>query len=242
MSEIRAVLFDLDDTLWPVVPTIIRAETQMFDWLTQHAPAVAAQFSIDSLRERRKELLIAHPEYAINLEALRRAGLLEAFTETGENPAKVDEAMAIFIQARNAVAIYEDVLPILDRLRPWVMLGSISNGTADLATIGLADYFQVSIAARYFGKGKPDPAIFQAACDQLGIAPSEAAYIGDDPLLDVAGAQQAGLAGIWINRSGVEPSQVLPDHVYPDAIFTSLFELEQWLKERKAIASKPVCG
>ena len=42
LSRIRAITLDLDDTLWPVWPTIHRAEQVLSDWLMQHAPATAA--------------------------------------------------------------------------------------------------------------------------------------------------------------------------------------------------------
>jgi putative hydrolase of the HAD superfamily len=207
----------------------MQAETLLFDWLRTYVPGVAQRHSIESLREERRLLMAARPEFALNLEELRRVALMHAFKEAGENLARLEPAMEVFIRARNAVILYEDVLPSLDRLKARVTLGTISNGTADLHAIGLAHYFQVSYAARVFGKAKPDPGIFLAACEALQIAPHEAAYVGDDPLLDVAGAQNAGLHAVWINRSGVEPAQVLPDHISPDAICTSLPELEQWL-------------
>lgn len=235
MRTIKAVLFDLDDTLWPVVPVIMQAETLLFDWLRTHAPRVAQRHSIESLREARRLLMVANPDYALNLEALRREGLRQAFNEAGEDVGGLEAAMDVFIRARNAVVLYEDVLPSLERLKRRVTLGSISNGTADLHAIGLAHYFQVSYAARAFGRAKPEPEIFLAACESLQIAPHEAAYVGDDPLVDVAGAQNAGLHAVWINRSGVEPGRILPDHVHPDAICATLFELEQWLDDHQVI-------
>jgi putative hydrolase of the HAD superfamily len=234
MTPIKAILFDLDDTLWPIVPVIMRAETVLFDWLALHAPGVARLHTIDSLRARRAALVAAEPRYAIDLRALRRAALTEAFLESGEDPARVEQAMTIFNRQRNLVALYDDVQPTLERLAGRVLLGTVSNGAADLQTIGLAHHFSVSIAAHQFGRAKPDPAIFHAACDALGIGPEQAAYIGDDPVLDVEGAQKAGLRGIWLNRAGVEPAHVLPDHIHPDAICNTLHELEQWVSELSA--------
>ncbi len=232
MTQIKAVLFDLDDTLWPIVPVIVRAESVMFEWLTANAPKVAQQFTIESLRERRKALLAENPRYAIDLRALRHAALCEAFSSCGEDPVKVDHAIDIFSEARNSVTLFDDVHPILARLHRRVALGSVSNGVADLITIGLAHYFQVSIAAHSFGSAKPDPAIFHAACDALGVAPPETVYIGDDPVLDVQGAQQAGLRAVWMNRSALQPRRILPDHIEPDAVCTTLYELDEWLTGR----------
>lgn len=230
MSLIKAVLFDLDDTLWPILPVIERAEAALYAWLQQHAPAVARQFSIESLRERRMALMRSDPVYQLDLRALRRAGLVEAFAHAGEDGALVEQAMEVFSRARNQVEPFDDVLPALERLRRRVALGSVSNGVADLQAIGMAEYFRASVAAFHFGKAKPDPAIFLAACDALQVMPREAAYVGDDPLLDVEGAQKAGLHGIWLSRSG--SARVLPEHVRPDAVCSNLYELENWLDQR----------
>ncbi|GAA4025778.1 HAD family hydrolase [Actimicrobium antarcticum] len=233
---IKALLFDLDDTLWPIVPVIVRAETILHDWLRRHAPAVAQDHSIETMRARRLEILAAEPRYKVDLVGLRHAGLTEAFHASGADPVHVDGAMAIFNTARNAVTPYDDVLPSLLRLGGRVALGTISNGSADLDTIGLAGHFRISIAAHQFGTAKPDAAIFHAACSALEVDPAETVYVGDDPLLDVVGAQQAGLRAVWMNRF----SRTLPDHVRPDASCVSLLELEHWLEHRIILAPAPI--
>lgn len=229
---IRAVLFDLDDTLWPIVPVIVRAESDLFDWLATHAPEVTRDHSIESLRERRAALLVSEPRYRIDLLSLRHAGLTEAFRHSGADLALVDKAIAVFNASRNAVTPYDDVLPGLLKLGGTLALGTISNGSADLEAIGLAEHFRVSISAREFGSAKPDPAIFHAACSALQVAPAEAVYVGDDPQLDIEGAQRAGLRAVWMNRF----ERQLPSHVVPDATCTTLWQLEAWLSERITLA------
>ena len=229
MPAIKAVLFDLDDTLWPIVPVIMRAERLLFDWIREHAPAVAAGYSIEEMRARRVALMKAEPRYLINLSALRHAVLTEVFVACGENAEAVDTAMDIFNTARNQVEPYPDVHPVLASLRRKVALGSVSNGVADLGTIGMYHYFDVSIAAHQFGSAKPDPAIFRHACEALRVEPAEAVYVGDDPLLDVEGAQKAGLRGVWLRRQDL-PLRTMPGHVAPDAVCASLHDLEVWLQ------------
>ena len=229
---VKAVLFDLDDTLWPIVPVIVRAEADLFDWLAVHAPEVARDHSITSLRERRIALLASEPRYRIDLVSLRHAGLTEAFRHSGADLALVDKAIAVFNASRNAVTPYDDVLPGLLKLGGHVALGSISNGSADLDAIGLSEHFRVSISAREFGTAKPDPAIFHAACSALQVSPAEAVYVGDDPLLDIEGAQQAGMRAVWMNRF----ERQLPPHITPDATCVTLWQLEHWLSERITLA------
>jgi HAD superfamily hydrolase (TIGR01549 family) len=228
----KAVLFDLDDTLWPIAPVIAQAELSLYGWLQQHAPNVAAVHSIDTLRAARLALLEAEPALRRDLGALRRAGLHAAFDQVGEDAAKVELAMQHFFAARNTVAPYGDVLPGLERLGRRVLVGSISNGNADLRAIGLAHHFKVSVAAHELGRAKPDAAIFLAACALLEVAPQDAVYVGDDVLLDVRGAQQAGLRAVWLNRTG---SSVHLEHgVAPDAICADFGELLDWLERAHA--------
>ncbi len=228
----KAILFDLDDTLWPIAPVIERAEQAVWRWLEQHAPAVAAAHSIDSLRQARYDMAARDPRHLVNLAALRRAGLLDAFASCGADPARIDEAMAVFAAARNLVEPYADVLDGLERLGRRTILGTISNGNADLRSIGIDHHFKVSLASHSFGQAKPAPDIFLAACAELGIAPAEAVYVGDDVLLDVQGAQQAGLRAVWLNRTG---STVHLDHgVTPDAICRNVDELIDWLESHHA--------
>ncbi len=226
----KAILFDLDDTLWPIAPVIRQAEIDLHAWLAEHAPRVAERFSIDTLRQRRLELLASQPELHLDLGALRRAGLLHAFELAGEDAGKVEAAMTLFFAARNAVVPYDDVLPGLLRLKGRTLIGSVSNGNADLQAIGLAHHFSVSLAAGQFGSAKPEPAIFHAACAALEVAPQDALYVGDDILLDVRGAQQAGLRAVWLNRTG---SRAHEEHgVQADAICANFDELLDWLKQR----------
>jgi putative hydrolase of the HAD superfamily len=101
-----------------------------------------------------------------------------------------------------------------------------------LQTIGLARHFDASVAAPSFGVAKPDPRIFLEACRLLGVAPGEAVYVGDDLLLDVAGAQGAGLRAVWMNRVGKRNEA--PEQVRPDAEVDSLDGLLDWLRREHA--------
>ncbi|HBZ05066.1 MAG TPA: hydrolase, partial [Massilia sp.] len=74
-----------------------------------------------------------------------------------------------------------------------------------------------------------DPAIFHAGCAALGVAPHEAVYVGDDLILDVQGAQRAGLRAVWMNRTASR--RHLEEGVQPDAIAANFDELLAWLRQ-----------
>lgn len=228
-KTVRAVLFDLDDTLWSVNPVLERAEKLLQEWLVTHAPKVAEKNSISDFKKRRKMMMSKESQYRIELQALRYAALVQAFQEVDEDPAGVDRAMSVFNHARSEVMLYSDVIPILTRLKERYAIGSISNGYANLQQIGIAHHFQVSIAAHQLGYAKPDAEIFHVTCEQLKVHPSEAIYIGDDPEMDILGAQKAGLSALWINRTDLQPARAMPDHIQPDGILSTLHDLEELL-------------
>jgi hypothetical protein len=96
-----ALLFDLDDTLWPIGPVIAAAEESWHAWLAANAPKVAQAFSVAELRVRRMALLERRPELVADLYQLRREALAEVFAELGEDPAHIDGAMQHFAVQRN---------------------------------------------------------------------------------------------------------------------------------------------
>ena len=81
----------------------------------------------------------------------------------------------------------------------------LTNGNADLAAIGIAHQFAVSITAREAGHAKPDAPIFHAACRQLRVQPREVLHVGDDPWLDVVGAASSARHS---SRASPEPFRV----------------------------------
>lgn len=228
-NHIKAVLFDLDDTLWAIDPVISKAETILFDWLKSHTPAVAKDDFIGTFRMKQARLIKEVPRYAYALWELRHACLVEAFEEAGIKSTVADDAMHVFSRARNDVRLYDDVITGLTRLGRQYMIGSISNGAADLDHIGIAHHFRISIVALEFGLPKPETAIFHAACDALEIHPGEAVYVGDDAENDVAGAMRAGMKTAWMKRPDLVSKKALPENVRPDVIVHSLADLEKLL-------------
>jgi len=71
---------------------------------------------------------------------------------------------------------------------------------ADICKVGLEAYFDAAFNPINLGVGKPDPKMFHAGAQALGVLPEEVLHIGDDPHLDVLAAQRAGLQAVWVNR------------------------------------------
>ena len=209
--KVRAICFDLDNTLWDVWPVIMRAEQKMYDFLAQRYPRVVANMTIEMMRSAREQTAAAHPQMRHDFTFLRKQTLREHAREFGYAEAMAEEAFDAFIQARNEVDLYEDVLPALEQLRTRYRLFTASNGNADLRQIGIAHFFERTIAARQVGALKPDPAIFHKVIEGTDLQAHEVVYVGDDPLLDVVGARGAGMQAIWIDRAGAQwPSEIAP--------------------------------
>ena len=209
--KVRAICFDLDNTLWDVWPVIMRAEQKMYDFLSERYPRVVANLTMEMMRTAREQTAAAHPQMRHDFTFLRKQTLREHAKEFGYAEAMAEEAFDAFIQARNEVDLYPDVLPALEQLRARYRLFTASNGNADIGKIGLAHFFERTVNARLVGALKPDPAIFHKVIEGTDLQAHEVVYVGDDPLLDVEGARGAGMHAIWIDRQGGGwPPQIAP--------------------------------
>jgi FMN hydrolase / 5-amino-6-(5-phospho-D-ribitylamino)uracil phosphatase len=202
LETVRATAFDLDNTLWDVEPVLARAEARLHAWLTAHAPRIAERLTSNDMRLAREALARREPHNAHDVTYLRLTALADHAREHGYEEPLAAAAFAVFLAARNEVEVFPDVLPALARLKSRYRLGSLSNGNADLAHIGLEHAFAVSLNARQIGAAKPDRRCFERLADALGCLPREILYVGDEPLLDVAAAHAAGFGAVWMNRSG----------------------------------------
>lgn len=222
----KALSMDLDDTLWPIWPVIERAEAALEAFLRERCPRTANKYPIPLMRELRERIAAEHPQYAHDFTRQRKLSLAHALRSSGDDEAHVEDAFTAFYSARNRIEFYPDALAALDRLAARWPIAALTNGNADLDRIGIADRFTVFVAAREAGYAKPDAPIFHAACARLGLAPHEVLHVGDDPLLDVAGASWAGLRTCWINRRNQQWPDELPA---PELQFTTLDALADWL-------------
>jgi len=202
LTPIKAITLDLDDTLWPVWPTIQRAEQALGDWLALHAPQTALLLAEPAARlEIREHVNALHPELKHNLSALRHKAIALALSRSGNDPQLASAAFEIFYSERNRVALFDDALGALAFLASRFPLVALSNGNADVHRIGIGAYFTASISAQQFGVGKPDPRIFEAAALAVGVQPHEVLHVGDDAALDVLAAQACGMQAVWVNRT-----------------------------------------
>lgn len=103
-------------------------------------------------------------------------------------------------------------------------IGLISNGMSpfqerNFRGLGLSSFFQSVIISQAVNLRKPDARIFQRGCDELGVVPSEAVYVGDNPISDIEGAKDAGLRTVFI------PTVLYPECAVADAVCGDMSDL-----------------
>ena len=107
LKQIRAVSFDLDDTLWDCAPVIMRAEEKLYSWFEQHHPQVIARRSRESMRELRANMYLTHPHLAADVSMMRKALLQQLFDRHEDSEQLVEQAFSVFYTARSEVELYD---------------------------------------------------------------------------------------------------------------------------------------
>jgi putative hydrolase of the HAD superfamily len=230
---IKALTFDLDDTLWDIWPVVERAEHRLHDWLAARYPRIPAQFTPLQLRELCGEIAAIRPGIAHNRTQLRKDALQLVAQRCDYVEFDVEAAFEVFYQARNAVQLFVEVRPALERLAQRYLLAALSNGNADIRLIGLDDVFSFSLNAIEVGEAKPAPRMFELARQRFNVPPTQIVHVGDDPEHDVWGAANVGFQTVWLNRTG----RAWPKHLKrADVEINDLQQLEATLTQWEGAA------
>ena len=232
IQNVRAVIFDLDDTITDFMSAADTAFNSAFaDIAEEHG------VDVDDLHARYMDLFeefyTLHLEGHVNLEEFRVYRFSRAF-ELVDLP--VDDS---FLDLTVDFQYYYDheletfpgaceVLRDLDELYP---LGLITNGPTDaqwrkINKFDLSEIFEVILVSGQLGIAKPDPRIFDVALEGLRVAPEEAIMVGNSLEHDHLGAMNAGVRFVWANHR----SEDLPDGwPEPDHIVCNFAELRELL-------------
>lgn len=223
-KSIKVLSFDLDDTLWPCTPTILRAEELLYQWLMVNVPVIPRHYNLYQLRDKRLLLVDRYPELACDLTKIRIKSFELLAEEFSLSEQWIKPAFQIFYEARQQVILFDDVRQVLDDLVNKFQLVSLTNGNADPVKTGIAHWFDYSINAASIGKLKSEPDIYHQVLKLTHIEAQQMVHIGDDPLHDIRSAKSAGVFAIWLNR---EKKPWLLEDCVPDAEICDLFELSE---------------
>lgn len=228
-DKVTVIAFDLDDTLWPCMPTIHRAEETLYGWLERHFPRITEGHGPEELVALRREFSLREPRYGIDMTAMRR-DFLQHIGELHEYDGELvsRRGFEVFFHARQQVEFYQDVLPSLRRLKRKFRLGAISNGNASVDHVGLGHLIEHAVSASDVQAAKPDPQIYAQLAQYFEAAPEQILYVGDHPVYDVVGATDAGYHAVWINREQMQWPGHLPA---PSHEISDLRQLEALLSD-----------
>ncbi|GGK02169.1 putative uncharacterized hydrolase YsaA [Lentibacillus kapialis] len=148
----------------------------------------------------------------------RKEAWTNALKEAGIDDAQLALEIADTFQAERQKNqfIFDETFDVLDNLQENYKLLLLTNGSPDLQqtkltiTPELKPYFDHIVISGAFGKGKPDPSIFNHALGLLSVEKSEALMVGDNPNSDILGASRAGVQSVWINHQKYEIGNVQP--------------------------------
>jgi putative hydrolase of the HAD superfamily len=163
---------------------------------------VRAAFPIPVMRDLRERIWLEHPHLAHDFTELRKLSLRHAFCASGQDEGLAESAFAAFFDARNRRGALRRRRGHAARARGAVHARQHLERQRGPRAHRTRAHFRATIHARAIGAAKPDPVIFQAAARALDVTPAEVAHVGDDPELDVLGAQRAGMLAVWLNRGG----------------------------------------
>ena len=233
-TVIRAIFFDLDDTLVDDTISLEQCAEEAARELAHGrgaSPVDLADAYVDAAIDFWTQLGPGSPKPAMGeirpmmwRVALQRHGI-------------EDEALARTLAGRfdelrvERVELFPEAVPVLDALRGKYRMAIISNGFAEthelkIARLELERFFERIILAAELEMAKPDPAVFVHAMELLGVGPDESIMVGDRYDRDVIGAHEAGMRAVWIRCRGEE----VPDGARPpEAVIGSIAGLPEAL-------------
>jgi putative hydrolase of the HAD superfamily len=225
---LRALLFDLDDTLIPEAPAIAAGYAAVAERVWgQSTPERVQQLSDAAHRVWRDG---APSEYKQRVHFSLGEGLHGEFVANGPEPDRLRQFIPRLHQEAfeaalpdphrgsspalvdtwrrsrmSALSLYPEAREVLGELGSRMPLALVTNGAArlqraKLAQTGIDDLFDVIVDSETVGVGKPSPEMFEVALLQLGVVPGDVAMVGNDLGRDIAGARAAGVRPIWVHR------------------------------------------
>ncbi|WP_449598700.1 HAD family hydrolase [Niallia sp. Marseille-Q9988] len=248
---IKAILFDLDDTLLWDKKSVQDAFLKTCK-LAEEKFNISAEHLEEAVRKEARALYEGYDTYAFTkmiginpfeglwgefleehasfpkmreiIPIYRKEAWTKGLLALGIDDPKFGEKLAeAFPEYRKqSPHVYEETFSILDQLKGKYSLLLLTNGSPHLQntklsiTPEISPYFDHIVISGDFGKGKPDPSIFEHAVSLLGVDKSECLMVGDNLMTDIKGANKTGIKSVWINREHVEKKEIQPTYEIHD--------------------------
>ncbi|ALO33329.1 HAD family hydrolase [Colwellia sp. MT41] len=226
LTTIKAISFDLDDTLYNNRPVMLAIEKQMLQYFTERfalllpelVPKLKPIFNRRFWAPYRQQALAATPDLSHDVVRVRyetyRLGLLAHNVSAEDAVQEAQAGLDFFISLRSDFTVPKASHELLASLSKEFPLVAISNGNVNTKTLGIAHYFQ-HIYHAGFQRGtnhgesghllrqKPAADMFTLVCQQLTIPMEQLLHVGDCGFADIYGALNAGCQTAWLPQYGV---------------------------------------
>lgn len=217
---VRAVIFDLDDTLYPEHSFVLSGFAAVERWLE-------AQGRSGPFAKVAAELMATGLRGTIFDATLHRLGW-------ELDPAMIQKMVRVYRGHVPAIRLFDDAEWILTRLRPDFRLGLVTDGFAEaqrskIAALDLERRTDLCVMTDLLGPGswKPSPAGFLRCMEALGVRGAECVYVGDNPAKDFVAPNQLGWLSVQVHRpDGVHAGAKAPPGGEAAEHIRSLRELE----------------
>lgn len=233
LTQIKAISFDLDDTLYSNKPVMQAIEKKMIAYFAEVVAMTKPSLEQQSVLDQRfwyhfrRQAVLQQPDLAHDVVQVRlvayRLGFISLGLANNIAQQQAQAALDYFIQLRSDFTVSEQSKKLLSHLAEKYPLVAISNGNVDTKALAIAHYFTHIYHAGWQADGallrqKPATDMFNIACQQLLIQPSQLLHVGDCGRADIQGALRAGCQTAWFPCYGVgKPITVLP-HVELEAL------------------------
>jgi putative hydrolase of the HAD superfamily len=143
-------------------------------------------------------------------ELREMAPMTDAIRAFGASPEVAEEIVSMrrAVTQRGLVPVPGAVETIVELRVRGLRVGLITICTDDVPALWPETAFHGLFDAEIFscsvGLRKPDPRIYLLACEQLGVEPHEALFVGDGANDELAGAERVGMTAVLLERAGEE--------------------------------------
>jgi putative hydrolase of the HAD superfamily len=218
----KHIFFDLDHTLWDFERNAEETKREMFDVMNLRERGID---SYEIFREKyitiNQALWALYREDKIEKDVLNFRRFYDTLVLFGIDDAKLGKTMAeFFIEGiTTKTYLFPFTRELLEYLYPKYALYIITNGFEEvqygkLKNSDLGRYFTKIITSEAAGCKKPDPEIFHFALRQADALAVDSLMIGDDLVVDMAGARQLGIDQLFVNHDKKQHNEPVTMEVY----------------------------
>lgn len=206
-SNIKAILFDLDDTILDSKTAEYNAICDFKRLFKEFAEIENNEFA-KIWSKVTMELYDKYHNGLISFETLRTERIKRLFSNFNikikDEDAKGKFKMYLELYEKNWI-LFPDTIEVLEQLKNNYKLAIVTNGDGvqqrkKIKQTGIEKYFSEIIISSEVGVSKPDKDIFEITCKRLNVEPEECMMIGDKMKVDVEGCAQLGMKAVWVNR------------------------------------------